>query len=278
MGSGLRSWHRMVRASADDIPDALTDRDLWNRLGAQPLAVFLDYDGTLTPIVARPELAVLGADMRAALERLAAHTVVGVISGRDLEDVRAMVDSAGLWYAGSHGFDIVGPDGARVELEAAEAFRNALSSAAADLRVALASIQGAWVEEKRYAEAVHFRQVDEASISDVEAAVDRVVAAHPGLRKTGGKRVFELRPDIDWDKGRALWALFERAGLQRGRVLAVFIGDDLTDEDAFAAVDSEGVGIIVADDARATAARYRLRDPGEVCGFLEELALRQEGP
>ena len=262
----------MTTGSTGELPNALTDVELRRRLAEQPFAVFLDYDGTLTPIVARPELAVLDDDMRAALARLAEHTVVGVISGRDVEDVRAMVDTAGLWYAGSHGFDIVAPDGDRVELEAAEAFRGALGDAAAALRSALASIPEAWVEEKRYADAVHFRQVDDAAIVDVEAAVDRAVAAHPGLRKTGGKRVFELRPDIDWDKGHALWSLFERAGLRRGMSLPVFVGDDLTDEDAFVALGADGAGIVVADTPRDTAARYFLRDPGEVRSFLDELA------
>ena len=119
---------------------------------------------------------------------------------------------------------------------------------------------------------MHFRQVDDAAIGDVEAAVDRAVAAHPGLRKTGGKRVFELRPDIDWDKGHALWSLFERAGLRRGMSLPVFVGDDLTDEDAFVALGADGAGIVVADTPRDTAARYFLRDPGEVRSFLDELA------
>jgi trehalose-phosphatase len=262
----------MTPTRTDDLPNALTDTALHRRLAAQPLAVFLDYDGTLTPIVARPELAVLSAETRAALRRLAAQTVVGVISGRDLDDVRAVIDTDGLWYAGSHGFDILGPDEERFEIEEADAFRSDLAGAAVDLRGALASIPGAWVEEKRYADAVHFRQVDDARIAEVEAAVDRVVAARPGLRKTGGKRVFELRPGVAWDKGHALWSLFDRAGQRRGAALPVFIGDDVTDEDAFAAIETEGVGIVVADTLRDTAASYRLHDPDEVRTFLDRLA------
>ena len=261
----------MKSSPADALPHALGDTDLRRRLAAQPLALFLDYDGTLTPIVARPELAVLDMGMRSALEHLAGLGVVGIISGRDLDDVRDMVDTPGLWYAGSHGLDISGPDGTAVELDGLGQLRGVLSAAADDLDAAVASIRGAWVERKRFADAVHFRQVDDASIPEVEAAVDRAVASHPGVRKTGGKRVFELRPDVAWDKGRAVWSLFDRAGLQRGTVLPVFIGDDLTDEDAFAALGEDGIAIVVADDDRETTAHYRLRDPEEVRAFLEEL-------
>jgi trehalose-phosphatase len=264
---------------------------LHRRLGARPLALFLDYDGTLTPIVARPELAVLADDMRTQLERVAAQCVVGIISGRDLADVRAMfrvgesADRRGggargpnrLWFAGSHGFDVAAPDGTRTEFEGAHVHLDALVAAADDLERALAEIPGAWVERKRFAVAAHFRQVDDARVPEVDEAVDRVLGAHAGLRKTGGKRIFELRPDVAWDKGRALWSLFERAGLVRGDVLAVFIGDDVTDEDAFAALDDDGIGLVVADEPRPTDADYRLSTPDDVCAFLAELAALLEG-
>jgi trehalose-phosphatase len=262
----------MPRAAADDLPDALADEELHARLRARPVSVFLDYDGTLTPIVARPELAVLDAAVRAVLERLGQRVVVGVLSGRDLDDVRALVGVPGLWYAGSHGYDIVGPDGAPIEVDVAADVQDALATAADALDAALTDVPGAWVERKRHADAVHFRQAPDGAIPEVEAAVDRVVAAHPGLRKTGGKRVFELRPDVDWDKGTALWKLFEVAGLRRGADLPVFIGDDLTDEDAFRALGDDGVGIVVSDEPRPTDAAYHLPDPDRVRDFLVLLA------
>jgi trehalose-phosphatase len=104
-----------------------------------------------------------------------------------------------------------------------------------------------------------------------------VIETHAGLRKTGGKRIFEVRPDIDWDKGTAVWSLFDRVGFRRGEVLAVFIGDDLTDEDAFRALGDDGIGIVVADEARPTAADARLGTPDDVRRFLVELAALLEG-
>lgn len=274
-----------------ELPDALDNPDLRRRLGAQPIALFLDYDGTLTPIVARPELAVLADNVRTELERVAARCFVGIISGRDLADVRAMfggdesADRSGggateadhLWFAGSHGFDVAAPDGTRTEFEEAHAHLDALGAAADDLERALVDIPGAWVERKRFAVATHFRQVDDARVPDVEEAVDRVLGAHEGLRKTGGKCIFELRPDVAWDKGRALWSLFEQAGLARDDDLAVFIGDDVTDEDAFVALGDDGIGLVVADEARPTDADYRLSTPDDVRAFLAELATLLEG-
>ena len=189
---------------------------------------------------------------------------------------RSIVGVDGLWYSGSHGFDLLSPDGERTERDDGRAVFDGLRDAADALEQAAAAIPEAWVERKRFAIAVHFRQVDDAHVPDLEAAVDAVVESHVALRKTGGKRIFELRPDVTWDKGAALWSLFERAGLHTATAIPVYIGDDETDEDAFEAVDDDGVGILVADDDedRVTAASYRLRDPDEVRVFLADLAGR----
>ncbi len=152
------------------------------------------------------------------------------------------------------------------------------------LRRELAGIDGVLVEDKRFAVAVHYRLVDVRDLPRVEAAVDRAAAdpAEPEapedtggrLRKTLGKKVWELRPDVDWDKGKALLWLLGRLGLdRRPDAVPIFLGDDVTDEDAFAAVASRGgIGILVAEEPRATAAAYRLRDPAEALEWLARLA------
>jgi len=256
-----------------ELPHALGDPALRARLTDGPVALFLDYDGTLTPIVARPELAVAPPGTTEVLERLARVCVVGIISGRDLDDLRSMIDPVGVWLAGSHGFDVAGPDGSRHEVEAGRALLPVLADAADELSDALAVIPGAWVERKRFAIAAHYRQVADDAVPAVEAAVDRVLSHHAGLRKTGGKRIFELRPAVAWDKGRALWFLFDQTGARRGETTPVYLGDDVTDEDAFAALAGVGVGIVVDDGDRPTAAAYRLRDPDEVRTLLDDLCV-----
>ena len=266
-----------MHRSTAELPSAIANAELHRRLEGRRVALFCDYDGTLTPIVARPELARLDPATRATLERVADRCVVAIISGRDLADVMHMVALERVWYAGSHGFEVWGPGGERGEREEGRRLLGPLAEAADELERSVADIPGARVERKRFAIAIHFRQVDDGRIADVEGAVDRARDRHPGLRKTGGKRIFELRPDVEWDKGRALWWVFERAALQPDRILPIYLGDDVTDEDAFAALGDRGVGIVVEDGDRPTHAEYRLANPREVREFLVELAERLEG-
>src|SRR5690606_31346060 len=138
------------------------------------------------------------------LEALATRCPTAIVSGRDLDDVRSMVGLDGLWYAGSHGFDLLAPDGHR---DAYEGGRDALSGpdeAAAQLDDAIGEIAEAWVERQRFAIAVHYRQPPGGLVPRLEAIVRGVAERHRPLPIAGGKRIFELRPDIDWDKGRAL--------------------------------------------------------------------------
>jgi alpha,alpha-trehalase len=209
--------------------------------------------------------------MRAVIEGLARRSTVAVVSGRDLQDVRGHVGIESIFYAGSHGFDIAGPDGWRREAEQAVAMLPILDRAEEELGAALGSIPGARVERKRFAIAVHYRQAAEGDIPAIEETVDRVQATHQELRKTGGKKVFELRPRIDWHKGKAVLWLLETLGLELSQVVCIYIGDDVTDEDAFRALRGRGIGIVVGDESRRTAADFALRDPDEVRRFLEVL-------
>jgi trehalose-phosphatase len=251
------------------LPSALGRWDeIASRIAGRRIAVFLDYDGTLTPIVERPEDAVLPGAARGALERLAARHPVAVLSGRDLDDVRAMVGVEGIVYAGSHGFDVAGPAGL-AERRGDEAAP--LLDRAEELLRPVERVPGARIERKRYAVAVHVRQVEEDQVPEVEVEVERVAGIVGGLRVTTGKKVLELRPDQPWDKGRALLRLLEVHG---GDVVPVFVGDDVTDEDALRAVGPDGIGIVVRGegDDRPTAASFSLAGAGEVTRFLELLS------
>src|SRR6266702_419109 len=164
------------------IPSAL---DRLDKIIAPPrgkrFAVFLDYDGTLTPIVDHPEDAWLSDSMRQVLRELTARVPVAIRSGRDLDDVRRRID---------------------------------------------------------------------------------------------GKKVFELLPAIEWDKGKAVLWLLEALALERENVRPIYIGDDSTDEDAFRALKERGVGILVSEQPQPTAAIYSLKNPAEVEGFLRALTAR----
>ncbi len=259
-----------------ELPNALESFGrLIDGAASRPLLVCLDYDGTLSEIVADPDTATLADGAAEALERLAAQCPIAILSGRDLADIRGRVGLPGIWYAGSHGFELIGPDGSHHQNDAGASSVPILAAAAAELRDDLEHIPGARVEHKRFAVAIHYRTVAPERVAEVVAAAHRH-GQRRGLRVTNGRKVVELRPNIDWDKGTALHWLCDRV-YESGDVLPIYIGDDLTDEDAFGAIRSNGVGIVVRHDEdgdRPTAAHFTLTDPAEVAEFLRRLADR----
>lgn len=234
-----------------------------------PAGVFLDYDGTLTPIADRPEQATLSAAARGRLSRLAARCPVTIVTGRDVAVVRGFVRLDEIGYAGCHGLDIEGAAGAGLRYAAAETALPALDGAEADLRRGLSGVAGALVERKRYSVSTHYRLVDARQAPRVREAVAAVARRHPQLRREQGKKVFELRPDVAWDKGSAVGWLIEALGLDPAA--AVYVGDDETDEHAFELLEGRGAPIVVEQGDRPTRARYRVRDPGEVHEVLDLL-------
>jgi trehalose-phosphatase len=257
-----------------DIPNALESyAGVAASLEGGVPAVCLDYDGTLSDIVADPDAAGLVDGADAALARLAGQCPVAILSGRDLADIRERVAVPGLWYAGSHGFESIAPDGSYRQNEDAAAAVPVLERAAQELREALANISGSRVEHKRFAVAVHYRDVAADDVGAVVASTYRV-GRRERLRVTNGRKVVELRPDVDWNKGTTLAWIRDQIE-QSQPVLPVYIGDDLTDEDAFDAVRTDGIGILVRhteDGDRRSAAQYTLENPNQVRVFLDRLA------
>lgn len=250
--------------------------EIRERIGDRSPMLFLDYDGTLTPIVNDPAAADLPHAMRSALVRLAERVPVAIISGRGLDDLQRRVGLDGVIYAGSHGFELRGP-GFEHTAERAETFLRGLDAAEAELRRRLADIEGVLIERKRFAIAIHYRRVAATAVDAVEAEVDAVVSAQCGLRKRHGKKVFQVQPRLDWNKGRAVLWVLERLEPGNGACIPVYIGDDLTDEDAFRALADRAITIAVRDGDRATAADYALDDTSDVEGFLTELCAHVDG-
>jgi trehalose 6-phosphate phosphatase len=267
-------------ASIAGLPHALRDGDeLTRHLGGRRPAVFLDYDGTLTPIVDRPEDAVISQSMRAAVRGLAQRCPVCVVSGRDRRVVQELMGVDDLIVAGSHGFDIWSPQEGTLEHEAGGGFEELIGRVTARVREEADPIEGSLVEPKKASVALHYRLVADADRPRIAAIVDRLLAEYPDeLKVTPGKMVFELQPNIDWHKGKAVLHLLGALDLDREDVVPLYLGDDITDEDAFAALASRGVGIFVgsADDpevgARDTYAAFVLDSIEEVERFLDTLA------
>jgi trehalose-phosphatase len=239
--------------------------------GGRDLAVFLDFDGTLSPIVEEPAAATIPDSTRATVAKLAGRATVAVVSGRARADVAERAGVEGIIYAGSHGLEIAGRGRDMVHPAAKEA-APAVERATRELEAAFADIDGAIVERKPYSVAAHYRQVADELHDQVEEAVVRAREAAGGLRERRGKKVIELVPDIDWDKGRAVEWLLDSLDIDASRALVIYIGDDETDEDAFRALAGRGLGIHVGAEIAPSLANYRLADPDAVAAFLAQLA------
>jgi trehalose 6-phosphate phosphatase len=263
-----------AQARTAALPHALEQRErLEAELGARPLAVFLDYDGTLCPIVSRPELAVLDAATRAAIVQLADRYPVAVVSGRQLADVRERVGLPQLYYSGNHGFEIDGPAATGVRWEVGSEYVDEVEALRQALRQTLPEVEGLLIEHKRYSLSIHYRLVADERVPEIEAALQTALREFPRLKLRHGKRVFEVRPDLDWHKGKAVRRLLEV--ICGPETLPIFIGDDVTDEDAFQELGDEGLGVLVNDVPRPTAARVWVRNVEEVCALLDYLARRE---
>jgi len=256
-------------------PRPLTDV-AWisKQLAGKRPALFLDYGGTLASIRDRPEDARLSEDMRLILRSVARVAQVVVVSGRDLDEVSALVGLQEITYAGSHGLEIRGP-GLRLELPEGIDASDDLDRATVDLTAALKTIPGVRLTRKRFSIVVHYGRPAGGDPDLVESTVKRVQAHFPHLHLTGGKAVIELLPDIDWDKGRAVRWLLSELGLEGPEVLPIYVGDDVTDEDAFRSVRGRGLGILVSERPQPSAALYRVRDTDHVAELLRHLAETQ---
>lgn len=249
------------------MPPPLADHraEIGDRLQAAPrVLVFLDFDGTLAPICDRPFAVEPVPGVRELLHALNTHprSAAAVVSGRELDDLVPRVGVPGLAYAGNHGLEITGPELDFRHPEAVE-WRSHLAALVAELSAAVSGIPGAWVQDKGLSASVHFRQTDPGRIPEVEAIVRRL---HEPSRDRfvlrPGKMVLEVRPAVDWNKGRAIEWLTPRLG----GGLPVFVGDDQTDEDGFRAA-AAGLTVL-AGPPRPTAARYRVDGPQQVAELL----------
>jgi trehalose 6-phosphate phosphatase len=220
-------------------------------------AVFLDVDGTLAPIVSRPELAEVPDETRAELRRLVSrYALVACISGRTGAEASRLVGVDGIVYAGVHGLELA-PE--------ADAWRGPLRE--------VAGLEWPWVEDKGLTVAFHWREADDedAARASLEEVAERAQAL--GLEARWGRKVLEVRPPVDADKGTAVRLLLAEHGLRR----ALYAGDDTTDLDAFGALDGLELAVRVAVSSAEGPAELRERadvvveTPEELAALLEAL-------
>ncbi|XP_056694376.1 probable trehalose-phosphate phosphatase 6 [Spinacia oleracea] len=277
-----------------DHPSALVSfEEMMTSAKGKKIVMFLDYDGTLSPIVDDPELAFMSDKMRSAVREVAGCFPTAIISGRSRDKVHNFVKLNEVYYAGSHGMDImapprkhksgdfkyqtpsVGEKGNSAIFQPAQEFLPEIEKIFDELEKATKVFKGVTVEDNRFCISVHYRRAEEKVHSDVKRIVKSVVDKHSRFHKTEGKKVWEVRPSIKWNKGNALEYLLNTLGFDESSdVLPIYIGDDRTDEDAFEVLQKRGQGfsILVSQKPKETRASYSLRDPSEVLTFLLRLA------
>ncbi|GLT33766.1 hypothetical protein SLA2020_083290 [Shorea laevis] len=305
----INAWVDSMRASSPThlkyTPSLAEDQSSWilqhpSALGmfeqiidaskGKQIVMFLDYDGTLSPIVEDPDRAFMSKKMRKTVRKLAECFPTAIVTGRCRDKVYKFVKLAELYYAGSHGMDIKGPaKGSKhnkvsesVLFQPASEFLPMIDEVYKRLVEKTKSTPGAKVENNKFCLSVHFRCVEEKKWNELAKQVKSVVKEFPKLRLTQGRKVLEIRPTIKWDKGKALEFLLESLGFANCTdVFPVYIGDDRSDEDAFKILRDrgQGFGILVSKFPKDTNASYSLQEPDEVMDFLQRLVdWKQETP
>ncbi|HEY4100706.1 MAG TPA: trehalose-phosphatase [Gemmatimonadales bacterium] len=235
------------------------------------VVILLDYDGTLTPIVADPRLAVLDPARRELLAALAAipRVAVGVISGRMLVQLQDFVGVPGLYYVGTGGMEI---DllGRRVHHPAERECGELIDTVARQLQSLQDQWVGSWIERKPVGITIHYRGVAADARPRFLAAVDTTLAPWmPQLSLLGGPMALEVLPRLGWNKGNAVEIILDH--IDGALTMPIYVGDEANDGHAFAAVIAAG-GLAVGVGAQAPgAASYWLADPDALRDLLGEL-------
>jgi trehalose-phosphatase len=237
---------------------------------AERVFCFLDYDGTLSPLAPTPDAATPLAGTAEHLQALAElpGVHVAIVTGRTIADMRRYLDVPGLYYVGVHGMQIQSPNGVALLSERAAVVRSILPAIKRQIERALVDLPGILIEDKQVALACHYRL---ASRGDADVARQTVATLARNYQRQGvhitlthGHEVVEIRPAFA-NKGTAVCQLLAAHGRS---ALAVYIGDDQTDEDAFTLLPEGSITIRVGLALASTAARYRVSEPDDVLRFL----------
>ncbi|MEW6680836.1 MAG: trehalose-phosphatase [bacterium] len=244
--------------------------DDWERLKktlrSKSLFLFLDYDGTLTPIGETPDKAVISKERKSLLNKLSRspHCRVAIISGRSLRDIKALIGLKNIIYVGNHGLEIKG-----LKIKFSPHLKSIIRHIYEDLANKLSKIKGVLIEDKGLTISVHYRLVDEKDIKEFLNIFNEITNPYLACDKIkidAGKKVYEIKPPVVWDKGKAvLWLLGEN------NIFPIYIGDDVTDEDAFLALKDKGLTVFVGEKGVSSKAGYYLNNTEEVIEFIRRI-------
>lgn len=245
--------------------------------GAKHLLLLLDYDGTLVPIVETPDMAVMPEELRKLLKSLAGSPdlTLGIISGRSLNEIRDLVGINHIFYSGNHGLELQYPD-CKVEVFYSEQMVKDIQGIKLKLEQKLAKVEGMLLETKGPILAVHYRRCNPEHEQKIITTLERSIPKRQeGFQLRYGKKVIEVCPAIPLGKDKVVHRIINRVSAKMP--LALYAGDDKTDEDAFRALREHDISIHVGPADSGSIAKYYLNNPGELWGFLAKIQSRLEG-
>lgn len=253
------------------LKDALKRKVASQIMRAPHTFVLLDFDGTLVPIMPKPEMVHLRASTKKLLEKLSknARMSLGIISGRRLEEIKSLVGIKGLVYAGNHGLELEGPDFKYTHAKTKE-FKRILKEIIPVLQPLSKIFPGTFVENKEITLTYHYRLLDPKWVETCRKEFVKRLSKwldNKLIKVMEAKKALEVRPYFTWNKGSAVrWILLHEDPAS----FPIYIGDDKTDENPFKALKDRGVTIRVGFD-RNSAAQYFVKDNDEVVRLLSGL-------
>ncbi|MDD2679575.1 MAG: trehalose-phosphatase [Candidatus Omnitrophica bacterium] len=247
---------------------------LKGRIQGRYLFLFLDFDGTLAPIAETPAKAVIPQETKKLLNKLAKrkHIRIAIISGRSLGNIKNKLGLNNIIYSGNHGLEIEGPK-VKFSPLISRGYKIALKTIKNTLARKLRLVKGVILEDKSISLSLHYRLVDDKQVFRVKTIFHETVIRYllgDRIKAKEGKKVLEVRPPLEWDKGKViLWLLARQKFAKYGnKILPLYIGDDLTDEDAFKALRRIGITVFVGRPTQSSKAKYYLKDTCEVTKLL----------
>ena len=258
----------------------------WNKLKTKFknkfIYLFLDYDGTLTPIVDTPEKAVLHREVKEILKKLTINSKckIAIISGRSLKDIKNKIGLNNIFYVGNHGLEI---EGGKIKFESRNSseIKLIIRQIREDLSNRLSTFKGVFIEDKGLTLSFHYRLADKKGMTSIKKIFDEVTHLYLTQNKikiNPGKMVYDIKPLVTWNKGTAVLLLLEqqRTLIREEPVIPIYIGDDVMDEDAFEVLKDKGLTIFVGEPCKSKARNY-LKDHTEVTKFLNQILEIQNG-
>ena len=247
-------------------------------LNKGPLFLLLDFDGTISPIVDDPKDAFLNEDLKKILNELSRKPVnLGILTGRSIQDIKKRIRLKNILYSGDHGFEIKGKEFS-FQYPLPSDYKKVIQEILVQIRMQLLTIPSVILQQKKYSTSIHYRMVDSSNLNFFKSKVKTILTPYIKSRRVKlftGKKVYEIKPPVDWDKGKAIEKIAEEL---KSRFLLldhkpVYIGDDVTDEDAFRSVNKLGGVSIRVGKTKKSKAKFFLKNIQDVSDFLKKFLM-----